>query len=154
MFKAYNSNQRFIKGSSQIHATYGTTDIPHGYSAWHSVFDSDSKSIYTAPWKPYWDAAIRVLKYIKGSLGQGLLLPSENNLTLTAYCDSDGRLSDNSEISIWVLHFSWFFYYLMEVKKTNKSIKIICGSRIPCDDQYLFGDSLVTISVAELKGVM
>ena len=41
------------------------------------------------PRKPHWDAAIRVLKYIKGSPGQGLLLPSENNLTLTAYCDSD-----------------------------------------------------------------
>ena len=41
------------------------------------------------PHKPHWDAAIQVLKYIKGSPGQGLLLPSENNLTLTAYCDSD-----------------------------------------------------------------
>ena len=49
------------------------------------------------PQKPHWDAAIRVLKYIKGSPEQGLLLPSENNLTLTAYC---GRLSDNLEISI------------------------------------------------------
>jgi len=65
-----------------------------------------------------------------------------------------GRLSDNSEISIWVLHFSWFFYYLMEVKKTNKRIKIISGSRIPRDDQYLFGDSLVAISLAGFKGVM
>ena len=42
------------------------------------------------PRKPHWDAAIRVLKYIKGSPGQGLLLSSENNLTLTTYCDSDG----------------------------------------------------------------
>jgi len=41
------------------------------------------------PQKPHWDVVIRVLKYIKGSLGQGLLLPSENNLILTAYCDSD-----------------------------------------------------------------
>ena len=41
------------------------------------------------PRKPHWDAAIRVLKYIKGSPGQGLLLPSENNLTLTTYCGSD-----------------------------------------------------------------
>jgi len=41
------------------------------------------------PRKPHWDAAIRVLKYIKGSLGQRLLLPSENNLTLTTYCDLD-----------------------------------------------------------------
>ena len=36
-----------------------------------------------------------------------------------------GRLSDNSKINIWVLNFSWFFYYLMEVKKTEKRIKII-----------------------------
>ena len=35
------------------------------------------------------DAAIRVLKYIKGSPGQGLLLSSENYLTLTTYCNSD-----------------------------------------------------------------
>ena len=42
-----------------------------------------------APRKPRWDAAIHILKYIKGSSGQGLLLPSENNLTLTTYYDSD-----------------------------------------------------------------
>jgi len=36
-----------IKGSSQIQATRGTTDIPHGYSTWHSIFGSDPKSIYT-----------------------------------------------------------------------------------------------------------
>jgi len=38
--------------------------------------------------------------------------------------------------------------------KTDKRIKIICGSRIPRDDQYLFGDSLVAISVAGFKGAM
>ena len=65
-----------------------------------------------------------------------------------------GRLSNNSEISIWVLHFSWFFYYLMEVKKTDKRIKIINGSRIPRDDEYLFGDSLVAISFAGFKYAM
>jgi len=32
---------------------------------------------------------------------------------------------------MWVLHFSWFFYYLVEVKKTDKRIKIISGSKIP-----------------------
>jgi len=42
----------------------------------------------------------------------------------------------------------------MEVKKTEKRIKIINGSRIPRDDQYLFGDSLVAIFVAGFKGFM
>ena len=35
--------------------------------------------------KPHWEAALRVLRYIKGSPGQGLLLPSENILRLQAY---------------------------------------------------------------------
>jgi len=39
-------------------------------------------------------------------------------------------------------------------KKKDKRIKIISGSRIPLDDQYFFGDSLVAISVAGFKGAM
>ena len=41
------------------------------------------------PRKPHWEATLRVLRYIKGIPGQGLVLPSENNLRLQAYCDSD-----------------------------------------------------------------
>ena len=41
------------------------------------------------PQKPHWNVALRVLRYIKGTPGQGLFLPYENNLTLNAYCDSD-----------------------------------------------------------------
>ncbi|KAL5774663.1 hypothetical protein ACOSP7_012220 [Xanthoceras sorbifolium] len=37
----------------------------------------------------HWDAVIRILKYIKGTPGQELLLPSKNSLTLKAFCDSD-----------------------------------------------------------------
>jgi len=42
----------------------------------------------------------------------------------------------------------------MEVKKTDKRIKIISESRIPRDGHYLFGDSLVAIFVAGFKGAM
>ncbi|XP_058004038.1 uncharacterized mitochondrial protein AtMg00810-like [Hevea brasiliensis] len=41
------------------------------------------------PCKSHWNAAIRVLKYVKGNPGQGLFLPSNNNLQLKAFCDSD-----------------------------------------------------------------
>ncbi|KAK3037908.1 hypothetical protein RJ639_031799 [Escallonia herrerae] len=41
------------------------------------------------PRKPHWNAAIRILKYIKGNPGQGLLFPSTNNLALKAFCDSN-----------------------------------------------------------------
>lgn len=41
------------------------------------------------PWKWHWEATIRILKYVKGTLGQGLLLCSTNNLMLQAFCNSD-----------------------------------------------------------------
>lgn len=41
------------------------------------------------PQRPHWDAAMRVLRYIKGTPSQGLLFSSTDNLTLKAFCDSD-----------------------------------------------------------------
>ncbi|KAK2969512.1 hypothetical protein RJ640_012331 [Escallonia rubra] len=41
------------------------------------------------PRQPHLDAAYRVLHYLKGSRGQGILLPSNNTLSLRAFCDAD-----------------------------------------------------------------
>ncbi|TQE07135.1 hypothetical protein C1H46_007188 [Malus baccata] len=41
------------------------------------------------PRKPHMEAALHVLRYIKGTPGQGLFFSSHHNLALTAYCDSD-----------------------------------------------------------------
>lgn len=41
------------------------------------------------PTTHHWNAALRLLRYIKGTPGQGLLLPADNQLKLTAFCDSD-----------------------------------------------------------------
>lgn len=35
------------------------------------------------------DAAVRVVKYLKGSIGLGILLPSPSSTSIFAYCDSD-----------------------------------------------------------------
>ncbi|XP_021736577.1 uncharacterized protein LOC110703136 [Chenopodium quinoa] len=37
----------------------------------------------------HWEAALRVVRYLKGSLGQGILLRSDSELTLEGWCDSD-----------------------------------------------------------------
>lgn len=37
----------------------------------------------------HWDAALRVLRYLKGCPGQGILLRGESNFQLYAFCDSD-----------------------------------------------------------------
>ncbi|KAJ4790834.1 Retroelement pol polyprotein-like [Rhynchospora pubera] len=41
------------------------------------------------PLSAHYDAALRVLRYLKNSPGQGLLLRADNDLRLYAYCDSD-----------------------------------------------------------------
>ncbi|GKV27163.1 hypothetical protein SLEP1_g36366 [Rubroshorea leprosula] len=42
-----------------------------------------------APRQPHLDAAMRVLRYLKSSPGQGIFLSSSSCLQLSAYCDSD-----------------------------------------------------------------
>jgi len=44
---------------------------------------------YDQPRKPHMDAAIRLLRYWKGSPGQGLFFSANTDLHFQAYCDSD-----------------------------------------------------------------
>lgn len=48
-----------------------------------------SQFIMQEPRQGHWDAAMRLLRYLKSSPGQGILLPRDNNLKLVAYSDSD-----------------------------------------------------------------
>ncbi|CAH9143337.1 unnamed protein product [Cuscuta epithymum] len=41
------------------------------------------------PRHEHWNAALRVVRYLKGSPGQGILLRADGDLTLTGWCDSD-----------------------------------------------------------------
>ncbi|PRQ29155.1 putative RNA-directed DNA polymerase [Rosa chinensis] len=41
------------------------------------------------PRKPHFEAALRVLRYLKGTPGQGLLFPSQSSLKLKGYCDAN-----------------------------------------------------------------
>lgn len=40
------------------------------------------------PQAKHWEAALRVVRYLKGCLGQGILLTTDSDLKLSAYCDS------------------------------------------------------------------
>nr|XP_033512826.1 uncharacterized mitochondrial protein AtMg00810-like isoform X1 [Nicotiana tomentosiformis] len=42
-----------------------------------------------APKQSHMEATVRVVKYIKGTAGLGLLMPAKGNKELVAYCDSD-----------------------------------------------------------------
>nr|XP_016462992.1 PREDICTED: uncharacterized mitochondrial protein AtMg00810-like [Nicotiana tabacum] len=41
------------------------------------------------PKKSHMEAALRIVKYVKNNPGQGILLSSQYNTTITAYCDAD-----------------------------------------------------------------
>ena len=41
------------------------------------------------PRQPHLEAVHRVLRYIKGSLGQGIFFPSSTDFRLKAFCDAD-----------------------------------------------------------------
>ncbi|MCH87512.1 LTR retrotransposon like protein, partial [Trifolium medium] len=42
-----------------------------------------------SPRQEHWDAALRVVRYLKGNPGQGILLRADCDLQLSAWCDSD-----------------------------------------------------------------
>lgn len=37
----------------------------------------------------HWEAAVRMVRYLKGSPGHGILLRADDDLTLQGWCDSD-----------------------------------------------------------------
>ncbi|GAA0162877.1 transmembrane signal receptor [Lithospermum erythrorhizon] len=41
------------------------------------------------PRRDHWDASLRVVRYLKNSPGQGILLRSDSDLNLSSWCDSD-----------------------------------------------------------------
>ena len=79
-----------------------------------------------------------------------MLLPSENNLTLTAYCDSDCGGCQITRRSV-----SGYCIFLGSGKsKKQTNVSRSSAEAEYRNGQYLFGDSLVAISVAGFKGAM
>ena len=53
-----------------------------------------------SPKKSHMEAATRVIRYLKGSVGQGVWLHSEPTNTITCWCDSDWAACPNTRRSI------------------------------------------------------
>lgn len=52
------------------------------------------------PKRSHMDEALRVVKYLKGNPGLGILLSSTNDMELTAFCDSDWGMCSDSRRSV------------------------------------------------------
>ncbi|XP_015081353.1 uncharacterized protein LOC107024962 [Solanum pennellii] len=52
------------------------------------------------PKRSHWEAAIRVVRYLKGTVGQGIWLKAQSATTLTCWCDSDWAACPNTRRSV------------------------------------------------------
>lgn len=43
----------------------------------------------SCPRQPHWDAVMHVVRYLKGSISQGLFYPALSTLSMTGFCDAD-----------------------------------------------------------------
>ncbi|XP_074276256.1 uncharacterized protein LOC141600007 [Silene latifolia] len=75
------------------------------------------------PREEHMSAALRVVKYLKGSPGQGILLRADSNLNLTGWCDSDygGCPTSRRSVSGLLLNFGINIKSPMKVFSDSKS---------------------------------
>ncbi|XP_047264434.1 uncharacterized mitochondrial protein AtMg00810-like [Capsicum annuum] len=59
------------------------------------------------PKSSHWEASIRVVRYLKGSVGQGILLKAEPTTTMACWCDSDWAACPNTRrlVTGYAIHF-------------------------------------------------
>ncbi|XP_013607807.1 uncharacterized mitochondrial protein AtMg00810-like [Brassica napus] len=84
------------------------------------------------PLLAHWEAALRLVRYLKGSSSQGIFLRSDSDLTITAYCDSDWASCPLTRRSL-----SAYIIYLGHSPiswKTKKQKTVSCSSAeaVPC----------------------
>lgn len=84
-----------------------------------------------SPRQEHFDVVIRVLRYLKGHPGQGLLLRADSDLQLTAYCDSDWASCPLSRRSV-----SGYFVVLGNSPISWKTKKQTTVSRYSAEAEY------------------
>ena len=78
------------------------------------------------PLVAHWEAALRLVRYLKGTPAQGIILRSDSDLNITAYCDSDWAACPRTRRSL-----SAYIVYLGRSPiswKTKKQDTVSCSS--------------------------
>ena len=99
-----------------------------------------------APRVEHWDAALRVVRYLKGSPGQGILLPSNCDLRLTGWCDSDWASCPLTRRSLtgWIVFLggspiSWKTKKQHTVSRSSAEAEYRSMASITCELKWLKG---------------
>ncbi|RVW26563.1 putative mitochondrial protein [Vitis vinifera] len=68
----------------------------------------------------HWEAALRVVRYLKGTPGQGVLLRADSDLSLQGWCDSDWAACPVTRRSfVRMACVSWAISYFLEDKEAT-----------------------------------
>ena len=78
------------------------------------------------PMESHYQAALRVLRYLKGSPGHGLFFPMSSKLQLKAFSNSNlGRLPRNSTLDHWLLCLSCRVIDFLEIKEAAYGVTLL-----------------------------
>ena len=83
------------------------------------------------PRQRHWDVVMRLLRNLKSSPGQGILLPSSNDLRLHVYCDSDWASCPMTRRSV-----TGYFILLGSAPISWKTKKQSTVSRLSAEAEY------------------
>ncbi|KAL9241264.1 hypothetical protein vseg_015395 [Gypsophila vaccaria] len=102
----------------------------------------------SAPRQDHWDTALRTVRYLKGTPGQGILLRSDCDLSLTGWCDSDWAACPTTRRSL-----TGWFVFLGHSPISWKTKKQHTVSRSSAEAEYRAMAAL-TCELKWLKGVL
>ena len=98
------------------------------------------------PRTEHWEAALRVVRYLKGTPGQGILLRSDSELTLQGWCDSDWAACPITRRSLtgWLVFLgqspiSWKTKKQNTVSRSSAEAEYRSMAAITCELKWLKG---------------
>ena len=111
------------------------------------------------PRTDHWDAALRVVRYLKGTPGQGILLRSDSDLSLQGWCDSDWAACPITRKSItgWLVFLghspiSWKTKKQNTVSRSSAEAEYRSMAAITCELKWLKG-LLLSLGVHHPKAI-
>ncbi|KAM6584165.1 hypothetical protein CsatB_011167 [Cannabis sativa] len=111
------------------------------------------------PRTEHWEAALRVVRYLKGTPGQGILLSAECDLTLQGWCDSDWAACPVTRRSLtgWLVFLghspvSWKTKKQHTVSRSSAEAEYRSMAAITCELKWLKG-LLLSLGVNHPKAI-
>ena len=111
------------------------------------------------PRTEHWEATLRVVRYLKGTPGQGILLSADCDLTLQGWCDSDWAACPVTRryLTSWLVFFgqspvSWKTKKQHTVSRSSAEAEYRSMAAITCELKWLKG-LLLSLSVNHPKAI-